>query len=76
MKKKIKKKKQILLPPYNFNSPHRGLSPTKVRKKFFPTKFWQIFKLSPPIIMGGGERGKNHVYSNILSQLSQVFNIK
>ena len=26
--------------------------PTNVRKIFVPTKFWQIFKLSSPIIMG------------------------
>ena len=33
--------------------PHRVLSPTNVRRSFIPTKFWQIFKLSPAIIMGG-----------------------
>ena len=25
-----------------------------VRKKFITTKFWQILKLSHPIVMGGG----------------------
>ena len=28
---------------------------TNVRKNFVPTKFWQIFKLSPPITMVGAE---------------------
>ena len=31
--------------------------PTNLRKNFVPTKFWQIFKLSPLIIMvEGGEK--------------------
>ena len=30
-------------------------------KKFVPTKFWEIFKLRPPIItVGGRGRGRNH----------------
>ena len=34
--------------------------PTNLRKNFVPTKFWQIFKLSPLIIMVEG--GRNHGY--------------
>ena len=44
----------MLLLPYNFNSPHRCLTTTDLRKNFAPTKFWQIFKLSPPINKQGG----------------------
>ena len=33
--------------------------PPQIKKKICPTKFWQIFKLSPSIIMGWGG-GRNH----------------
>ena len=39
------------------------IPPRNVKKKFGPTKFWQIFKLRPSIIMGGsrnyGHSGKS-----------------
>ena len=38
--------------------PDRVLSPTNVRRSFIPSKFWQIFKLSPAIIMGE----RNHAF--------------
>ena len=41
-------------PPYNFNSPHRGLSPHKCKKKFCPHKILRNFQIKSPIIMGGG----------------------
>ena len=37
----------ILTPPIDV------YPPKNVRKTFVPTKFWRIFKLNPPIIMGG-----------------------
>ena len=47
----------FLTPPIEF------YSATNVRKKFFvTTTFWQIFKLSHPIVMGGGaENMYNHI---------------
>ena len=48
-------------PNAHYDSPHMILThPIEVYpitnkwKNFVPTKFWQIFKLSPPIIKGGG----------------------
>ena len=29
---------------------------TNIRKKFVTTKFWQVFKLSHPILTGGGQK--------------------
>ena len=39
---------------YFFNSPIKVYSATNVRKSVVPIKFWQIFKLSLPIIIWGG----------------------
>ena len=47
-----------ITPPYSFNSPIEVYPLTNVRKYFAPTKFWQIFKLSPPTIMGEVETMK------------------
>ena len=41
--------------------------PTNVRKNFVPTTFWQIFKLSPPILMGRG-RGMGGAETMIMSE--------
>ena len=38
----------------NITPPIEVYPPTNLRKKFVLTKFWQIFKLSLPIIMGRG----------------------
>ena len=40
-------------PPYSFNSTIQVYLLTNLRKNFVPAKFWQIFKLSSPIIMRG-----------------------
>ena len=45
-----------ITPPFYFNCPIEVYPPTNLRKNFVPTKFWQIFKLSPPIIMGLGQK--------------------
>ena len=44
-------------------TPHIFLTPpievyraTNVRKNFVTTKFWQVFKLSHPIVTGGGQK--------------------
>ena len=43
-----------MLLPYIFLTPPIEVYPaTNVRKSFVTTKFWQIFKLSHPIVMGG-----------------------
>ena len=47
---------QILYYPhiiFNFNSPHRGLSLHKCKKKNCPHKIFANFQVKPPIIMGG-----------------------
>ena len=43
-------------PPYYFNSPIEVYPPKNLRKKFVPTKFWQVFKLSPLIILRMGQK--------------------
>ena len=45
----------ILLPNIIITLPIQVYPPKNVRKNFVFTKFWQIFKLSPPIIMRGTE---------------------
>ena len=45
-----------ITPPFYFNCPIEVYPPTNLRKNFVPTKFWQIFKLSPPIIMWVGQK--------------------
>ena len=41
-------------PPYILTPSIEVYPPINVRKDFVPTKFWEIFKLSLPIMMGGG----------------------
>ena len=44
-----------MLLPHIFLTPLIEVYPARnVRKKFATTKFWQIFKLIHPIVMGGG----------------------
>ena len=43
-----------ITPSSLFQLPHRCFPPTNLRKKFVLTTFWQIFELSPPIIMWVG----------------------
>ena len=50
------------LPPYNFNSPHRGLSPHKCKKKFCPHKILANFEIKSPHYNGSGG-GRNHMFS-------------
>ena len=45
-----------ITPPFYFNCPIEVYPPTNLRKNFVPTKFWQIFKLNPPIIMWVGQK--------------------
>ena len=56
----------MLLAPHNFNSPHRGLSPHKFKKKFCPHKSLPSFQINSPHYNGGGGRGgcRNHVSRN------------
>ena len=49
-----------ITPPYNFNSPHRGLSPHKCKKKFCPHKILANFEIKSPHYNGGD---RNHVFS-------------
>ena len=39
---------------------------TNIRKKFVTTKFWQVFKLSHPILTGGGAE-------TMFNQISFIF---
>ena len=44
----------INITPHIFLAPSIEVYPaTNVRKNFVTTKFWKIFKLSHPIVMGG-----------------------
>ena len=44
-----------MLLPHIFLTPPIEVNPaTNVRKNFVTTKLWQMFKLSQPIVMGGG----------------------
>ena len=45
-------------PPYNFNSPHRGLSPHKYMNIFCPNKILANFQIQSPHYNGGS---RNHV---------------
>ena len=51
----MKVKYSIILPHIILTPPIEVYPPTNIWKFFVPTKFWQIFKFSPPIIMGGAE---------------------
>ena len=44
----------MLLPHIFLTPPIEVYPATTVRKHFVTTKSWQIFKLSQPIVMGGG----------------------
>ena len=46
--------------------------PTNVRKNFVPTKFWQIFKLSPLPLLWGWAKTMTPVPESLL-KLAQVF---
>ena len=42
-----------ITPPYIFNSTHKVYPTTYVRKNFVTAIFWQTFKLSHHIVIGG-----------------------
>ena len=65
----------MLLPGCKLSGNDNTMSPFTViyhvRKNFVPTKLWEIFKLSPPIIMGEAETMLTQIVEPWFKQISK-----
>ena len=57
------------IPPYNFNSPHRCLSPHKSKKKFCSHKILADFEIKLPPLKGGGGGGGRRNHATVVQKI-------